>query len=266
MTAWTRTLLRSLLIAAGVAAPVLADASDPIPPTTGSPMVEITKRCPSLRYVGREATFEITVTNRGTGPASNVVVADALPAGAQFLNADNGGQLQGNLVVWTLGSLAAGQTRTMKVNMRCNQITTLRNAARVTYCAEAVAVCETQVKGIPAILLECVDDPDPIEVGREMTYTITVTNQGSQVGTNVVIECTLPKEQEFVRAGGATNATNDGKTVRFAPLASLPAKGRASFTVTIKGIMAGDSRFAVSMKSDQIETTVNETESTNIYE
>ncbi|MFO0973646.1 MAG: DUF11 domain-containing protein [Phycisphaerae bacterium] len=235
-------------------------------PAGGAPMVEITKNCPHLRYVGREATFEIMVTNRGTGPASNVVVTDALPAGAQFLSADSGGQRQGSNVMWSIGSLGAGESKTMKVNVRCDTITTLRNVATVTWCGMGQAVCELPVKGIPAILLECVDDPDPVEIGTQTTYTIMVTNQGSETGTNIRVECTLPREEEFVRAGGATQGSAEGKMVKFAPLATLAPKARASFTVTVKGVAAGDCRFAVSMKSDQIETPVGETESTNVYE
>lgn len=231
-----------------------------------SPMVEITKSCPRLRYIGRDATFEITVTNKGDGAATNVVVTDALNGGFEFLSADNNGAREGNNIVWRVGTLDAGQTRTLKVNARCTQIGVIKNMATVTYCAEANAGCETEVKGIPAILLECVDDPDPIEVGAQLTYTIVVTNQGSQTGTNIVIECTLPDEQEFVKAGGAAAATNAGKEVKFAPLATLAPKAKATYTVTVKGIKPADSRFRVLLKSDQIETPVMETESTHIYD
>ncbi len=234
--------------------------------TTGSPMVEITKRCPNLRYVGRDAAFEIVVTNRGTGPAMNVTVTDNIPTGVEFISADNGGQRSGSNVVWRLGTLQAGQSQTLTVNARCNKITTVRNAATVTYCAEATAVCEFPVRGIPAILLECVDDPDPIEVGSQLTYTIIVTNQGTETGTNIAIQCTLPPEQEFVKAAGPTNGTAAGKDVTFSPLATLPPKAKAVYAVTVRGISAADSRFRVTLTSDQTDTPVMETESTHIYE
>jgi uncharacterized repeat protein (TIGR01451 family) len=194
-----------------------------------------------------------------------VVVTDTLPSTVEFLNADNDGRRDGQRVIWQLGNLDAGQGRTLKINVRCNQITTARNSARVTYCAEAVAECEFDVKGIPAILLECVDDPDPIEVNGQMTYTITVTNQGSAIGTSIGVNCTLPEQEEFVKAGGATEAKAEGKSIRFAPLPTLAPKAKAVFTVTVKGVTAGDARFRVELTSDQIETPVNETESTHIY-
>lgn len=230
-----------------------------------APALDVTKRCPSLRYVGRDATFEIKVTNRGTASALNVVVTDALPRTVEFLEADSNGKREGDNVVWRIGELGAGQSRTLTLKVRCNQIATVRNTTFVTYCAEAQVGCEFPVQGIAAILLECVDDPDPIEIGGQTTYTITVTNQGSEIGTNIRVDCTLPGEQELVKAGGATEGRADGKTVRFAPLASLAPKAEAVYTVTVKGVKEGDARFGVSLMSDQIKTPVMETESTHIY-
>ncbi|MCG8409358.1 MAG: DUF11 domain-containing protein [Phycisphaerales bacterium] len=232
----------------------------------GSPMVELTKRCPSLRYLGRNATFEITVTNRGTGTANDVVVTDVIPAGLDFVGADNGGTRQGNNIVWRVGKLDAGQNRVLKATFLCNRIGRFKNSARVTYCAEAVASCEMEVKGIPAILLECVDDPDPIEINGTLTYTITVTNQGTAVGTNIVINCTLPAQQEYVSATGPTNARAAGKNITFAPLPTLAAKAKATYRVKVRGVGEGDVRFRVELKSDQINTPVMETESTHIYQ
>lgn len=276
MRVFAACLLFSSLVATAYAGPAeslsptaaitaLAQPAGGAPPT-GQPMLEITKKCPQLRYLGRDATFEITVTNRGNGAATGVVVTDAVAGGTEFLSADNGGNREGNNITWRLGALEGGQSVTLKASFRCAQIGPVRNTATVTYCAQAVAECNFEVKGIPAILLECVDNPDPIEVGGTVTYTITVTNQGTQTGTNIRVECTLPPEQEFVKAGGATTASAEGKAVKFAPLPSLAPKAAATFTVSAKGIKAADSRFKVSMKSDQTDSPVEETESTHIYE
>jgi len=216
--------------------------------------------------VGRNATFEIDVTNSGDGAALDVVVTDVIPAGIDFLNADNGATRQGDKIVWRIGTLQAGESRTLKSNFLCNRIGRYTNRASVTYCAAAADECELEVKGIPAILLECVDDPDPIEVGGSVTYTITVTNQGSATGTNIGITCTLPPEQELVDSKGPTNATSQGKIVTFAPLPTLAPKAKATFRVTVKGVSVGDTRFQVSLKSDQMDTPAMETESTHIYE
>jgi uncharacterized repeat protein (TIGR01451 family) len=230
-----------------------------------APAVELSIKCPELRYVGREATFELTVTNKGDAAAHDVVVTDALPKGVEFRSADQAGKLEGATVVWRIGVLEAGQTRTLKTTLLCPTMGTFKNSARVAYCAEAVEDCTLEVKGIPAILLECVDDPDPIETGANVNYTITVTNQGSAVATNVVVNCTLPPELEYVGAKGATAATAAEQKITFAPLPSLAPNAKAVYVLTAKGVGEGDVRFQVEMKTDQIATSVMETEATHVY-
>ena len=232
----------------------------------GQPMLEVTKECPKLRYVGRDATFTITVKNKGNGPAYDVVVTDVINGQIEFKSADNEGKRQGNNVVWQLGTLGAGESRTLKVVFGCNHIGPVGNKVTVNYCAEASDECEMEVKGIPAILLECVDDPDPIELNSTVTYTITVVNQGSAVGTNIVIECTLPEQEEYVSSTGPTEAKAKGKKIVFAPVKSLAPKATVVYKVTVKGVGVGDVRFGVQLKSDQVETPVMETESTHIYD
>ena len=231
-----------------------------------APMVTISKRCPSLRYLGRNATFEIVVANQGNGMAHNVTVTDVISGNIQFVSADNNGSHQGNNVVWRLDTLGPGQTRTLTATYRCNQIGQITNRATVSYCAEASDECVLEVKGIPAILLECVDDPDPIEVGGTLTYTITVLNQGTAVGTNIRVNCTLPPEEELVRAEGPTAGAVSGKSIKFAPLPTLAPKARAMYKLQVKGVGVGDVRFRVELLSDQITKPVMETESSNIYE
>jgi uncharacterized repeat protein (TIGR01451 family) len=255
------------VLAAQLAAPIATVATAATVTTTmKAPNVQITKTCPKLRYIGRDAEFTLAVSNSGDGAATNVVVTDALPGNAEFISADGGGTREGGNVIWRLGTLDAGANKTLTVKLRCNQMGMVKNSATVTYCSEATAACEFEVKGIPAILLECVDDPDPIEVGGQSTYTITVTNQGSQADTNIVIDCELAESQEFVKAAGATQGTSSGKNVKFAPLPTLAPKAKATYMVTFKGLKSADARFKISMKSDQTETPVMETEATRIYE
>src|SRR5262245_16084162 len=175
------------------------------------PVLELTKNCPKLRFVGRDATFELTVSNTGDMPAKDTVITDTIPPGVELVNADSGGTREGGTLVWRIGSLEAGQAKTVKGTVRCATIGKIRsNATAKAFCAEATANCEIDVQGIPAILLECVDDPDPIEIGAQSTYTITVTNQGSKTDTNIVVECELADSQDFVKAAGATTGTASG--------------------------------------------------------
>ncbi|HUS92148.1 MAG TPA: DUF11 domain-containing protein [Phycisphaerae bacterium] len=230
------------------------------------PALVLTKSGPKTRYVGRPVTYTITVKNTGDAPAKNTVVTDAVPAGTQFVSASNGGKLAGSGVTWQVGTIEPNGSATVTMTVNATRRGTIRNTATAeAYCAKASGETTTQVEGIPAILLECIDLADPIEIGAQETYEIIVTNQGSADGTNIMITCTLPDEQDYVSATGPTKATVAGKTVTFAPLANLAPQAKATYKVVTKGVKAGDTRFKVSLNSDQMTTPAEETESTHIY-
>lgn len=230
--------------------------------------LQVTKQAPGERYIGRPIQYSITVTNPGSTEARNVVLTDTPGAGITLTGASDGGQMGGGRISWNLGNMAPGATRTVTVNAQSSTAGQFKNSACATAeCAQDCGESIVDVKGIHAILLEVVDDPDPVEVGTNTTYTITATNQGSAVGTNIVIECVLPDQEEFVSAGGATTGNASGKTVTFAALPSLAPKARATWTVTVKGTGTGDVRFTTRMRTAEMRgEPVMETESTNIYE
>jgi len=222
-------------------------------------------------YAGRDIKYTITVSNVGDGIARDAVLEDTLPSNATFESASDGGRAAAGKVRWDLGDLAPNATRSFEVRVKADSIGRVVNRATASaYCAEPVtAMVETEVAGIPAILLEVVDLEDPIEVGENATYVITVTNQGTAKGTNIKVDVGLPANTRYVTASGATialaGAGQDGK-VSLAALPSLAPKEQASWRVVVKGISAADARFKVVMNSDQLTSNVEETEATNFYE
>jgi uncharacterized repeat protein (TIGR01451 family) len=234
--------------------------------TVRQPVLAVTKQGPTERYLNRPVTYEITVANRGEIEAANTILTDTPGRGGMFVSAENGGNFADGRVTWNIGNLGPGEQRTVRVTYRATEKGELRNtAAAQAVCAEASAFAVTQIRGIPAVLLEVVDIHDPVELGSEEVYEIVVVNQGSAEGTNIVINCTLPPEQEAVSAAGPSNGRIDGRTIRFDPLPSLDPGARAVYRVTVRGTAKGDVRFHVRMTSDQVETPVEETESTHIY-
>lgn len=243
------------------------EVSDSCTTVVRQPALSVTKTGPDVRYVGRTVEYQITVTNTGDGEARDTVLTDALPSGTSFVSATDGGQMSGGSVTWNLGTLAPGQSRSVNMTVKPSSRGTIHNTAMArAYCAEGSGEVTTEIKGIPAILIEVVDIEDPIEVGTQTTYVITVTNQGSAEGTNIVVEAIVPPEQAYVSSDGATVATVEGMRILFAPVQSLAPGAKFTHRVTIKGVTPADSRFTVIMKSDQMTSTVQETESTRIYE
>lgn len=220
-------------------------------------------------YAGRPITWTMTVTSSGDVEARDVILEDAVPAGTTFVSATDGGRLMGGNVAWNLGTMAPGSSKTVSMTVRADTQGTIRNTATArAYCADSVAAdASTTVTGVAAILLELIDTDDPLEIDGNTTYVIDVTNQGSANDTNVVIECTLPAQQEFVSAENDRGVphTVSGKTVTFSPLAVLEPKARTTYRVVIRATGLGDVRFAVKLTSDVLDSPVQENESTHIY-
>ncbi|MGD9110314.1 MAG: DUF11 domain-containing protein [Phycisphaerales bacterium] len=232
------------------------------------PVLAIAKSGPMRRYLGRSITYDIMVSNKGDAVAKDVVVVDTLPAGAKFVSATGGGRLAAGKVTWKMASLAAGSSRKVSVTVMPEKSGTYTDVATATAtCAEGVrASAQTVITGIAAVLLEVIDIDDPIELGANDTYVITVTNQGSSDGTNISIVCTLEDNMQYVSSSGATTGRSQANQVVFQPLAKLAPKAKAEWRVVVKAVKPGDVRFKVTMNTDQIQRPVEETEATHLYE
>jgi uncharacterized repeat protein (TIGR01451 family) len=68
------------------------------------------------------------------------------------------------------------------------------------------------------------DSPDPVTAGDNLTYTVTVMNNGPDPATSVIVTDNLPAETTFVSCsstgGGVCGGSGNNRTVTFASLAS----------------------------------------------
>jgi len=231
------------------------------------PVLTITKKGPERIYTGRDITYTIGVSNKGDGPAASAILEDAIPGNATFGKASQGGMLTGSTVTWNLGTLLPRDSRKVSVTLRGRGLGKVTNTATVkAECTSPVsATATTDVIGVAAILLEVVDITDPIEVGGNETYEITVTNQGSDYSTNVKINCVLEDTMQYISSDGPTKGTCIGKNVTFDSLISLAPKATATWKVVVKALSPGDVRFKVEMIEDCLKRPVEETEATNFY-
>jgi uncharacterized repeat protein (TIGR01451 family) len=234
------------------------------------PALQVTQSGPDRMYIGRLMTYEISVENRGDGIAKDTFIEAVLPDDVKFENASAGGQfthLSPGKVRWNIGELKPGDSKKVTMTLTANKAGfVISKAFARAYCADAVtASAQTSISGIPAVLLEVIDITDPIEVGQETTYVITVTNQGSVPDMNIRINCMLEANMQYVSSSGPTSASVVGNSISLAPLASLAPKDRASWRITVRALDEGDVRFKAVMSSDQLDRSVEESEATRFY-
>jgi uncharacterized repeat protein (TIGR01451 family) len=228
------------------------------------PGLKITKEGTKEQFFGRNATYDIVVSNTGDTTLTGVVVTDSAPAGTTVVDA-GGGSVSGNTVTWNLGELAKGESKTLNVALtsttagsHCNSV----SVATAQGLRESAEAC-TAWRGVSALLLEKGDDPDPIQVGEQTTYFVRVTNQGTSPDADVKVVVQFPRELTPVSAdnGGVV----DGQTVTFPPVARLDPKQAFEYHVTARGAVAGDARVTFVRTSRDIPAPTTAEESTRVY-
>jgi len=233
-----------------------------------APALVLECSAPRFVYLGRSIEVCLSVTNTGEAPEPKPVITLPVPAGAVLSTASDNGTASSGEIVWELPSLAPGESRKVCATFGPQSEIgsfTFAGGARGGCASPAASSCTTEVRGVPGILVEVVDQTDPIQVGEEVTYVITVTNQGTTEGTNLRLTCMLPPAQEFVSTSGVTPGEAKARTIRFEPLALLPAKESVQWQVTIRALQRADARFRTELISDQFDRPIIEMESTHQY-
>ena len=243
-------------------------ASAAVTMVVGQPVLAISQTIPEKHYLGRPIAYEITINNKGDGPAKNTVIENAIPSAVTSIRATTGAKLSGSRLIWQLGTIAAGASKNVRVSYMPTRGGELANSITASaYCTESVTVsAKTSVAGIAGVLLEVGDVDDPVQVKNQTTYVITVTNQGSAPSTNIRIACTLEESERYASSSGPTVGTLEGSNVTFAPLATLSPRAKATWNVVVTALKPGDIRFKVIMNTDQLTRPVEETEATHLYE
>jgi hypothetical protein len=131
-------------------------------------------------------TFPYTLAyhNGTTSTLSSAQLSLPVPAGATFVSADGGGALGPDGVVrWALGTLAAGATGEVNLNLRAASTTlartpllveaALRNGAGqiLAQVSDAKAIFVT-----PPLSFALTQTTDPAQPGQRIQFTVTVTN------------------------------------------------------------------------------------------
>jgi uncharacterized repeat protein (TIGR01451 family) len=254
--------------------PPLPDKEPPI--ATGAKLA-LAMSGPEKQYANLSAKYQITVTNTGTGPATNVQIANPLPKGTALVAASAGGRFQAGLVAWNLGTLEAKASRTVQITLRATKAGKVSNRATALADAglSAQAEISTLFEGVSALTLEATDTKDPLPVGGSTTYVIVIKNQGTVAVTNLRLTAIIPPELRLTQARGPSDPppkdklpepAADGQALPFAPLKELAPMGEARYEIIAEARRAGDARFKVELIADQLQAgPVREQESTFIF-
>jgi uncharacterized repeat protein (TIGR01451 family) len=190
--------------------------------------------------VGKTVKYVATVRNAGPDLATGVTVTDRLPSGLSFAaasancNYDRGDRT----VTCTLPNLPVGGTGTATIWASPGTVGTQKNTVRVasheidpdTSNDVRTAVTTVTSRSGGDLNVKIGDTPDPVLVGRRVTYEVRVANQGPDASSGVRLEVALPDPLAFVKAVPSKGTCSGGRPV-VCRLGTIGAKKAATVDV-----------------------------------
>ncbi len=219
--------------------------------------------------VGDTFTYSITLTNNGPDTATNVVIENNLPAGVQYQSATGPGSCTeaDGTVFCNVGFLTNGNGATVTLTVLATAEGLFTNHASVTTTAvdpvsgNNAATEDTLIYQPTDLAVTLTDAPDPLEVGQNITYTATVTNNGPVEAVNVVLQDPVPTGVSLVSANTSQGSCTTGSTVTCS-LGNLANGATATVTIVVTTNNIGQIPNTVSVSSNNTDTdTLNNSDS-----
>ncbi|MGE3180085.1 MAG: hypothetical protein AB7N71_00505, partial [Phycisphaerae bacterium] len=205
-------------------------AQDCCSTTITAPALVIEKTCTPNALLCEPIEYTVIVRNTGDGPANNVRVVDTLPDG---ITATDGRQTR----EFNAGNLAPGEAKQARYTANASRTGSFTNRAVATADGglSAETSCTTNVSNAELSVTKT-GDRDTVYIGRDLTYTITVSNSGNADATNVTLTDTVPGGTQFVSA--SNGGTMSGGAVNW-NLGTISAGQSMSVNLTVKANSAG---------------------------
>ena len=197
---------------------------------------------------GDNVTYTVTVTNDGNADAKAVVVRDVLGKDLKFVSATGTYTFDEatNTITWAV-DVDAGKTETFTV------VATVINYGNVTNSLVVGNKTFNKNVTVPEITPDKTVDNENPNFGDDLTYTVTVKNEGSGNANDVIIVDALGKGLEYVSSTG----NYDNKTNTITWKVDLASGETKTFTVVAKIVGYTDVTNEVTVGNKTSAVTVN---------
>ena len=254
------------------------------------PAITVEKTGRTAIFVGNQVTYTLTATNTGEAPLTGVTIRDTFASGMSYVASNHEGtvsEVDSNTYTWEVGDLAVGVASSVTLTLQGDEVGTMTNTASAT-AAEDVSsesVLDVSILAAPGATVDITDSLDPVRVGEQVTFTVTVNNQGRSPMTEVSVVVPVPAQFTINSAAEVTDeeatttdedavpkATIDGAIVTYNHGEALATGDTFSFTITVtandldEGLIRVDTVTTASLNYAEFTAEVSTDEGTTVIE
>jgi uncharacterized repeat protein (TIGR01451 family) len=225
---------------------------------------------PKLRYLERQATYQIKVKNTGTAAATNLDFVVHLPAGLKYNSANNRGTYDPaqHTVSWGLFELPAGEIAPIELTVLPVELGPQAIAFTATgdLGLKAEAKGTVTVDGLAELAFTIGQDNGTIETGASSTYSVQVTNVGNKADKDVRLAVQLPNGSKLLKVVDAqVNYREEGNQIIFDPIPEMRNKDQYTYRFQIQHNQPGTQIVRTQLTSANWPVAVIKEEGTLVY-
>ena len=157
------------------------------------PVLEITHRCKPKVLIGGDVMLDVTVTNKGDGPAKDVLIQEDVPEQLKFRE----GYRE---IEYEVGTLLPNQSRNVRLALKAFKPGKLENVIHATGSGGLKSQHKLDLEIIAPQLKTASSGPNVRFLGRSAKHTFSVANQGTAPATNVNLIARLPSGLRYVQS------------------------------------------------------------------
>jgi uncharacterized repeat protein (TIGR01451 family) len=206
------------------------------------PVLEIVHRTKPIAMIGSEVVFDVLVTNKGNGPAKNVLIQEDVPPQLQF-------QEGFRELEYEVGNLMPGQSKRVQLGLKAVEVGKLKNVVIATATGGQRAQHELEMEVVAPKLVVNADGPTKRYLGRQMTHQFKIANPGTASATNVDLIAKLPAGLRFVKANNQGVYRQGNHTVYWS-MAELTANGEGTVEIITMPIDSGNQDIQFEVAAD----------------
>jgi uncharacterized repeat protein (TIGR01451 family) len=199
--------------------------------TVTRPQLEIAMTGPKEVVLGQPARFVLTISNPGTGAATNVVLRDLVPDGFEHPAGDE--------IEYEVGTLKPGDTRDVNLELIARAGGQHTNHAQVTADGGLKHSAEATIHVLKPELVLKKSGKKRRFLEQPITYAIEVSNPGDAKATRVTVQDEIPQGVVLVSAEDGGRVSTDKRSVRWT-FDELPAGEARTVSVTVKPTQTGE--------------------------